>query len=112
MRCLVVAAFVCLAWQASPSRAYTCNDNHYVDSSGHVVHSPSCGEEHQKRTAECRDGSLSFQNTTVGRARSMAASRTGIKPSFNGCRPCSSLRLNAFGYNPTHLVQLTSTTSP
>ena len=27
---------------------------------GHVVHSPSCGEEHEKRAAECLDGSVSF----------------------------------------------------
>jgi predicted RNA-binding Zn-ribbon protein involved in translation (DUF1610 family) len=42
---------------ASPARrfAYACNNNYYVNSSGHVVHSPSCGEEHEKRTAECRD---------------------------------------------------------
>ena len=45
---------------ASAARAYSCNDNHYVNSSGHVVHSPSCGEEHEKRAAECRDGSVSF----------------------------------------------------
>ena len=32
-----------------------CNNNYYVNSSRHVVHSPSCGEEHEKRTAECRD---------------------------------------------------------
>ena len=31
-----------------------------VNSSGHVLHSPSCGQEHEKRTAECRDGSVSF----------------------------------------------------
>jgi predicted RNA-binding Zn-ribbon protein involved in translation (DUF1610 family) len=31
-----------------------------VNSSGHHVHSPSCGEEHEKRTAECRDGSVSY----------------------------------------------------
>jgi len=40
--------------------AYSCNNNYYVNSSGHVLHSPSCGEEQQKHTAECRDGSVSF----------------------------------------------------
>jgi uncharacterized protein DUF3761 len=30
------------------------------NSSGHLVHSPSCGEEHEKRTEECRDGGVSF----------------------------------------------------
>jgi hypothetical protein len=28
-------------------------NNHYVNSSGHLVHSPSCGEEPQAPTAEC-----------------------------------------------------------
>jgi predicted RNA-binding Zn-ribbon protein involved in translation (DUF1610 family) len=60
MRYLLAAAFVCLVWHASPALAYSCNENHYVNSSGHVVHSPSCGNEHEKRTAECRDGSVSF----------------------------------------------------
>jgi len=45
----------------------------------------------------------------------------GARSSLHGCpKPAPppagasglSLRLNAFGYNPTHLVQLTSTTSP
>ena len=61
MRCLLAAALVtCLAGQVSQALAYTCNNNYYVNSSGHVVHSPSCGEEHEKRTAECRDDSVSF----------------------------------------------------
>jgi len=60
MRYLFVAAFVCLVWHASSALAYSCNDNHYVNSSDHVVHSPSCGAEPEKRTAECRDGSVSF----------------------------------------------------
>lgn len=42
------------------SRSASCNDNHYVNSSGHLVHSPSYGEEDEKRTAECRDGSVSY----------------------------------------------------
>ena len=66
MRYPVAAAFACLACQASPARAHSCNDNHYVNSSGHVVHSPSCGEEHEKRTAECRDGSVSFSEHRRG----------------------------------------------
>jgi hypothetical protein len=76
----VVAAFVCLAWQASPAFAYSCNDNHYVNSSGHVVHSPSYGEEHEKRAAECRDGSVGFSEHHRGRAHITVASPTGIEP--------------------------------
>ena len=61
MKFLVAATLViCFAAQPSKAFAYACNNNYYVNSSGHVVHSPSCGEEHQKRTAECRDGSVSF----------------------------------------------------
>ena len=61
MRCLLAAALaISLAGQVGPALAYACNNNYYVNSSGHLVHSPSCGEEHEKRTAECRDGSVSY----------------------------------------------------
>jgi hypothetical protein len=60
MRYLLAAAFVCLGWHASSALAYRCDDHHYVNSSGDVAHSPSCGEEREKRAAECRDGSVSF----------------------------------------------------
>src|SRR5580698_4037411 len=81
----------------------------------HVLHSPSCGQEHEKRTAECRDGSVSFSEHHLGNARTTAASP------LHGCQKPApapagaselSLRLDGFGYNRTHLVQLTSTTSP
>jgi hypothetical protein len=72
---------------------------------------------------------LAFRSITAGPARTTAAGPTGIDPasyrwrSFVAARlpeaappPAGaselSLRLDAFGYNPTHLVQLTSTTSP
>jgi len=32
-----------------------CNNRHYVKKRGHVVHSPSCGREHLRREAICRD---------------------------------------------------------
>ena len=51
---------ICFAAQCGKAVAYACNNNYYVNSSGHVLHSPSCGQEHEKRTAECRDGSVSF----------------------------------------------------
>jgi hypothetical protein len=57
---LAVVFVVGLAAQTGNGLAYSCNNSYYVNSSGHVVHSPSCGDEHQKRTAECRDGSVSF----------------------------------------------------
>jgi Protein of unknown function (DUF3761) len=64
MRLLILA--ISLAVQAEAALSYTCNNNHYVNSSGHLVHSPSCGEEPQKPTAECRDGSVSFSEHHSG----------------------------------------------
>jgi predicted RNA-binding Zn-ribbon protein involved in translation (DUF1610 family) len=61
MKSLLAAALViCFAAQSGKALAYACNNIYYVNSSGHLVHSPSCGQEHEKRTAECRDGSVSF----------------------------------------------------
>lgn len=61
MKLLLVAALaIGFTGQSGEAFAYACNNHYYVNSSGHVVHSPSCGEEHQKRTAECRDGSVSY----------------------------------------------------
>jgi Protein of unknown function (DUF3761) len=55
---LAVAAIVMSPLSAS---AFQCNDRHYTNSSGVLVHSPSCGnatEGHE--TAICRDGSHSY----------------------------------------------------
>jgi predicted RNA-binding Zn-ribbon protein involved in translation (DUF1610 family) len=61
MKVLLAAALaIFFAAQTGKAFAYACNNNYYVNSSGHFVHSPSCGEERQRRTAECRDGSVSF----------------------------------------------------
>ncbi len=46
--------------QTGEAAAFACNNSYYVNSSGHLVHSPSCGREHLKQTAVCRDGSVSF----------------------------------------------------
>ena len=67
MRWLPAAALVIgLAGQAGEAFAYTCNDNHYVNSSGHWVHSPSCGTEPDRQEAVCRDGSVSFSEHRRG----------------------------------------------
>jgi hypothetical protein len=84
MRYSFAAAFICLAWQTSAALAYSCNDNHYVNSSGHVVHSPSCGVEPDKHAAECVDGGVSFSEHHVGLARITAASPTGIEAGADG----------------------------
>jgi hypothetical protein len=56
---LVAALIVGFAGQTSEALAYPCKTNYYVNSSGHLVHSPSCGRKPLKRTAVCRDGSVS-----------------------------------------------------
>ena len=55
-----LTAMLMLVLPTSQAEAYACNNRHYVNSSGHVVHSPSCGREHLRREAICRDGSVSF----------------------------------------------------
>jgi predicted RNA-binding Zn-ribbon protein involved in translation (DUF1610 family) len=59
----VVAAF---AMQPEKAFAYACNNDYYVNSSGHLVHSPSCGKKNIKPTADCRDGSVSFSEHHSG----------------------------------------------
>jgi hypothetical protein len=60
---LAAVVIICFAGQTDKAFAYDCNNNYCANSSGHLVHSPSCGEEHEKRTAECRDGSVSLLRT-------------------------------------------------
>jgi hypothetical protein len=56
-----------------------------------VVHSPSCGEEHEKRTAECRDRSVSFSEHHRGRARITVASPTGIELAWMAAFLCHTI---------------------
>jgi hypothetical protein len=50
-----------------PAYAYECNNGHYVNRSGEVVHSPSCdGEANEKAMATCRDGSTSYSRHRSG----------------------------------------------
>ncbi len=64
---LGLAAFLALAGQAGAANAYSCNERYYVNRSGNVVHSPSCGEDKRyHHTAECRDGSTSFSEHHSG----------------------------------------------
>ena len=61
MRCLMgLAMMVCVVVHANDAFAYACNNRYYVNVSGHLVHSPSCGKEHLRPTAQCRDGSISY----------------------------------------------------
>jgi hypothetical protein len=61
MKLLLEVVFVIgFASQAGVALAYECNNNHYVNSSGHLVHSPSCGREPLHHAADCRDGSISY----------------------------------------------------
>ena len=62
MRVLIaLSVLIAVAGQTREAAAYNCNNRYYVNSSGHVVHSPSCDQENSfHHTAECRDGSTSF----------------------------------------------------
>ncbi len=57
---LALLAFLAVAGQSGEAAAYACNNRHYVNSSGHIVHSPSCGRESPHPTERCRDGSFSY----------------------------------------------------
>jgi Protein of unknown function (DUF3761) len=68
-RTILVIAVLCGAFgQISDANAYVCNNRHYVNSSGHLVHSPSCGNESEppQHTATCRDGSISYSEHHSG----------------------------------------------
>jgi hypothetical protein len=64
----VLTFAICLTLTSYGTKAgpYACNNRSYVNSSGHVVHSPSCGLEHLHREALCRDGSVSFSEHRPG----------------------------------------------
>ena len=57
---LAAVLLIGFAGQSGEALAYACNSNYYANSSGHLVHSPSCGREPYQHTADCRDGSVSF----------------------------------------------------
>ena len=61
LRSLFMAAIIAASFgQSSEAFAYACNNRHYVNSSGHWVHSSTCGGGAPGRqTAICRDGSES-----------------------------------------------------
>ena len=69
MRTVALIAILCgIFGQVREAEAYACNNRHYVNSSGHVIHSPSCGNESEppRHTATCRDGSISFSEHRRG----------------------------------------------
>jgi hypothetical protein len=69
MRTVTIIAILCGVFgQVHEANAYACNNRHYVNSSGHVVHSPSCGNKSEPphHTAACRDGSISFSEHRRG----------------------------------------------
>ena len=60
LRYFVLAVVLVIgAGQPSAAFAYACNNRHYVNSSGHWVHSPTCKGAPGHHTAVCRDGSES-----------------------------------------------------
>jgi hypothetical protein len=75
MKSLLAAALVMhFAVQCGKALAHTSNNNCYVNSSRHVLHSPSSGNV---VTA------LAFRSITAGSARTTAAWRTGNSPLIN-----------------------------
>ena len=62
MRYFAAAALLfSIVGQTGQADAYACNHSYYVNSSGHRVHSPSCGQKGEGRPhAVCRDGSISY----------------------------------------------------
>ena len=67
MRTVLLVAILCGVFgQVRAAHAYPCNDRHYVNSSGHDVHSPSCGRESPRHIAICRDGSISYSEHRRG----------------------------------------------
>jgi hypothetical protein len=62
----VIAALLATAASVTTASAYPCNNRYYVNASGHVVHSPSCGGERLRPTALCRDGSVSYSERHGG----------------------------------------------
>ena len=48
------------------SNGVACNTDFYTNASGEIVHSPSCGRETEKKTAICRDQSISFSHSRRG----------------------------------------------
>jgi hypothetical protein len=65
---LVAAALIVVgfAGQTREAPAYPCKTSYYLNSAGHWVHSPSCGRKPIKRTAVCRDGSISHSKNRRG----------------------------------------------
>jgi hypothetical protein len=75
MRTVMIIAILCGVFgQVRDANAYACNNRHYVNSSGHVVHSPSCGRESPRHTATAASP---IRNTAVGRAPGMVGYPTG-----------------------------------
>jgi hypothetical protein len=68
MRAIIALSLLfAVTGQTREAAAFACNSNYYVNSSGHVVHSPSCDQEKSfHHTAECRDGSTSFSEHRLG----------------------------------------------
>ncbi len=67
LRSLAAAALVAVfVGQAGDAFAYACNDRSYVNSSGQVVHSPTCAGAAGHHEAICRDGSESHSEHRRG----------------------------------------------
>ena len=94
---------ICLAGQVNHVLAYTCNNNDYVNSSGDLVHSPSCGAEHEKRTAGCRDGSVSYSEHHRGTCSYHGGVAHWDRAALYGWRSFSAARLPEACASASHM---------
>jgi hypothetical protein len=74
---LTLAIFIALTSQATKAEAYACNNRSYVNSSGHVVHSPFAGANTSIGKRFAATVAFRFRSTDAGPARIIMAWRIG-----------------------------------
>jgi hypothetical protein len=79
---IAAALVVCFATQTDKALASGCNNNYYVNSSGHVVHTRHpVGKSTRSALRNVATAALTFRSIIAG-PRPRAAWRTGIDPTF------------------------------
>ncbi len=81
---MALALVAAVAGQSSDVLAFACNARSYVNSSGHVVHSPTCAGAPGHHEAICRDGSESHsehRRSTCSHHGGVALGVASITPS-------------------------------
>jgi hypothetical protein len=74
MKFLLAATLaICLAAESGKEHAYTCNNNYYVNSSGHSCTRPPAARSTRSARRNAAMAALAFQNINVGRAHTTVA---------------------------------------